>query len=179
MARPTRLLETPSQGNDSRRVPALATHSQSTTMQRQVPSPVRQRSLPARFLLPRSQTVRRMRWIAALHSRRDRERSNLTQWLKLQGIEVIRFTSQDIEQDTQRVPRDIDNCFETVTQTGITSSSPNPFSSDDRGEGELKPRAHLIVLFPPFSSRGARGGEGENTDLEAPPNEKRHREAFS
>ena len=72
-----------------------------------------------------------------------------TQWLKLQGIEVIRFTSQDIEQDTQRVPRDIDNCFETVTQTGITSSSPNPFSSDDRGEGELKPRAHLIVLSPP------------------------------
>ena len=36
---------------------------------------------------------------------KDRKR---TTWLNAQGIEVIRFTSRDIEQDTQRVLHDID-----------------------------------------------------------------------
>ena len=37
---------------------------------------------------------------------KDRKR---TAWLNTQGIEVIRFTSREIEQDTQRVIHDIDS----------------------------------------------------------------------
>ena len=65
---------------------------------------------------------------------KDRIRS---QWLNRVGIEVIRFTSHEIENDTQRVLFAIDVALKRLL-AGRTSSSPNP-----------------------FSSRGSRGGEGE------------------
>jgi very-short-patch-repair endonuclease len=48
---------------------------------------------------------------------KDRKR---TAWLNAQGIEVIRFTSREIEQDTQRVLHDID----TVLKRRLTRESP-------------------------------------------------------
>ncbi|MCE3016542.1 MAG: endonuclease domain-containing protein [Pirellula sp.] len=48
---------------------------------------------------------------------KDRKR---TAWLNAQGIEVIRFTSREIEQDTQRVIHDID----TVLKRRLMRESP-------------------------------------------------------
>jgi very-short-patch-repair endonuclease len=48
---------------------------------------------------------------------KDRKR---TAWLNAQGIEVIRFTSREIEQDTQRVIYDID----TVLKRRLMCESP-------------------------------------------------------
>ena len=53
-----------------------------------------------------------------------------TQWLNAQEIEVVRFRSQEIGNETQRVSTSSQRYryrFETVTENRSNSSSPNPF----------------------------------------------------
>ena len=58
-----------------------------------------------------------------------------TQWLKLQGIEVLRFTSQDIEQDTQRVLRDIDTVLKRLLkqESPTHPPTPSPRTTEEKG----------------------------------------------
>ena len=59
---------------------------------------------------------------------RDRRR---TAWLNAQGIEVIRFTSEEIEHETQRVLKDIDLA---LIRQGIQDAAPHPPTPSPRFE---------------------------------------------
>ncbi|MFN7891018.1 MAG: endonuclease domain-containing protein [Pirellula sp.] len=59
---------------------------------------------------------------------KDRKR---TAWLNAQGIEVIRFTSREIEQDTQRVLHDIDT---VLKRWSTRESPPHPPTPSPPGE---------------------------------------------
>jgi very-short-patch-repair endonuclease len=54
---------------------------------------------------------------------RDKRR---TEWLNAQGIEVIRFTSQEIEDDTQRVLHDIDTVLRRLLKHDSPPHPPAP-----------------------------------------------------
>lgn len=55
------------------------------------------------------------------------------QYLLLQGMRVLRFTGKQVELETESVLAQIDGLLGSPTQR---SSSPAPFSSEYRGEGE-------------------------------------------
>lgn len=54
-----------------------------------------------------------------------------TAWLNLQGIEVLRFTSQELEQDTQRALHDIDAVLKRQL---IGDPTPHPPPPSPRNE---------------------------------------------
>ena len=59
---------------------------------------------------------------------KDRKR---TAWLNAQGVEVIRFTSREIEQDTQRVIHDIDS---VLKRRLLGDQAPPPPAPSPRSE---------------------------------------------
>jgi very-short-patch-repair endonuclease len=59
---------------------------------------------------------------------KDRKR---TAWLNAQGVEVIRFTSREIEQDTQRVIHDIDS---VLKRRLMGDQAPHPPAPSPRSE---------------------------------------------
>ena len=56
-----------------------------------------------------------------------------TEWLNAQGIEVLRFTSHEIENDTQRVLQDIDKALKQLL---FQNSPPHPPAPSPRGTEE-------------------------------------------
>jgi len=58
-----------------------------------------------------------------------------TQWLNGQGIEVIRFTSHEIENDTQRVLHDIDKALKRLLfqNSPPHPPAPSPRSTEEKG----------------------------------------------
>ena len=52
-----------------------------------------------------------------------------TEWLNRQGVDVIRFTSNEIENDTQRVLIEIDVVLKRLLKQDTAPHPPNPFSS--------------------------------------------------
>ncbi len=61
---------------------------------------------------------------------KDRKR---TTWLNAQGIEVIRFTSREIEQDTQRVLHDIDTVLKRRLMRESPPHPPTPSPPEELG----------------------------------------------
>lgn len=61
---------------------------------------------------------------------RDRVR---TQWLNQQGIEVIRFTSNEIENDTQRVLSKIDVVLKRLLTRDKPPHPPPPSPAEEKG----------------------------------------------
>jgi very-short-patch-repair endonuclease len=57
-----------------------------------------------------------------------------TQWLNEQGIEVIRFTSREIEQDTQRVIYDIDTVLKRRLMCESPPHPPTPSPPEEEKE---------------------------------------------
>ena len=49
-----------------------------------------------------------------------------TEWLSAQGIEVIRFTSREIEQETQRLLNDIDTVLKRLLKCDSPPHPPTP-----------------------------------------------------
>ena len=62
---------------------------------------------------------------------KDRKR---TAWLNTQGIEVIRFTSREIEQDTQRVIYDIDTVLKRRLMCESPPHPPTPSPPEEEKE---------------------------------------------
>ena len=62
---------------------------------------------------------------------KDRKR---TAWLNAQGIEVIRFTSREIEQDTQRVIYDIDTVLKRRLMCESPPHPPTPSPPEEEKE---------------------------------------------
>ncbi len=60
-----------------------------------------------------------------------------TGWLNEQGIEVIRFTCQEIENDTQHVLQEIDQALKRLLKQWSAPHPPTPTPSEYRREGEL------------------------------------------
>ena len=58
-----------------------------------------------------------------------------TEWLKQQGIEVIRFTSQEIEHDTQRVLQEIDSALKRSLLKCESPPHPPPPSPPEEEKG--------------------------------------------
>ena len=54
-----------------------------------------------------------------------------TQWLNRQGIEVIRFTSHEIENDTQRVLFAIDVILKRLLKQDASPHPPTPFPPEE------------------------------------------------
>ena len=104
---------------------------------------LRRASMPAEYLL--WQVVRNRQRFQAKFRRQHKLGPYVLQWLNQQGIGVIRFTSHEIENDTQRVMFAIDVALKKRIKQDKPPHPPTP-SPPRGGEGELEHQLRDVVV---------------------------------